>query len=257
MSANERFAGIARLYGEVGAATIAAASVTVVGLGGVGSWTVEALARSGVGALTLVDFDDICVSNTNRQLHTMCDTVGNQKAEVLAARVLRINPSCTVDVVSDFFTEDTAALILERPADCVVDAIDDARNKRLLVCECRTRALPLVVCGGAGGRIDPTRVRRSDLSQTAGDALLKYMRKRLRRDHGFPSQGPWGIPAVYTDEARRYPTADGDVCSAPEGGVPTRLDCADGYGAASYVTGSVGFAAAAAAIDLILDRAGR
>ena len=197
-----RFGGLARLYGAAGLARLRAAQVLVVGLGGVGSWTVEALARSGVGVLTLVDLDDICVSNVNRQLPALDGTIGRAKAEVLAERVRGINPECRVEARVEFFTEDSAERLLQRGAgggergradrltpDFVVDAIDSVANKCRLIALCRAQGIPLVSCGGAGGRRDATQVRVVDLARTTHDRLLSEVRKRLRQAHGFPREG--------------------------------------------------------------------
>jgi tRNA A37 threonylcarbamoyladenosine dehydratase len=256
-----RFGGIARLYGRAGLARLRAAHVMVVGVGGVGSWAVEALARSGVGALTLVDLDEICVSNVNRQLPALDGTIGRAKVEVLAERVRAINPECHVHPLLEFFTEDSAARLLESagtsasegsPArlDFVVDAIDAVANKCRLIAECRTRSLPLIVCGGAGGRQDPTQIRITDLARATHDRLLSEVRKRLRGEHGFPRGDQlFGVACVCSIEPPVFPQADGTVRAAAD--APTepnesrRLNCDWGFGSAAHVTGAFGFAAAA------------
>jgi tRNA A37 threonylcarbamoyladenosine dehydratase len=230
-----------------------------MGLGGVGSWTVEALARSGVGSLTLVDLDDVCVSNINRQIHALTSTVGQLKGEVLAQRVADINPHCKVQVKTRFFTESAAAELLEPRYDCIVDAFDVARLKALLAAQCQQRGQPLVVVGGSGGRRDPTAVAVTDLNLTYNDTLLYRVRKTLRMRHGFPrGDAQWGIPTVYSTELPVFPQPDGSVCStaSPEG-APSRLGCANGYGAAAFVTGAFGFAAAARAVAFVTGSASR
>ena len=188
-----RFGGIARLYGTAALTRFRAAHVMVVGIGGVGSWAVEALARSGLGRLTLVDLDDVCVSNINRQLHALDTTVGQPKVQIMAERVRAISPEARVDARVEFFTADTASRLLgleagssseDRP-DFVVDAIDSMANKVRLIALCHGAGIPLVVCGGAGGRRDPTAVRVADLAAVTHDRLLSEVRKRLRREHGF------------------------------------------------------------------------
>lgn len=247
-----RFDGIARLYGADGLKKLRHARVAVVGLGGVGSWTVEALARSGVGHLTLVDLDEVCVTNTNRQLHALAETVGHSKAGVLRQRIDSIDPSVAVDVVEDFLTASTVDVILDRPLDVVVDAIDSFKNKCVLLDACRTRKLRAVVVGGAGGRTDPTAVRLADISESEGCRLLAMLRKRLRQKHGFPRRGRWGVPCVYSAELQRFPDGAGGVCETrPESGA-SGLDCGGGLGAATFVTGTFGFFAAKAAVDLVL-----
>jgi tRNA A37 threonylcarbamoyladenosine dehydratase len=244
-----RFAGVGRLYGRPAAGRFRAAHVLVIGLGGVGSWTVEALARSGVGRLTLVDFDDVCVTNVNRQLHALDGTIGRPKVEVMAERVSRIAPDCVVRAWSRFFTPDTAPelLVPDPPYDVVVDAIDTVRDKAFLLATCRLRDLPVVACGGAGGKRDPTRIRVADLAHVTHDRLLKQVRKVLRRDHGWPrgESEPCGIAAVYSAEPAVYPWSDGSVCAETEPGTELRSGCDAGLGTATHVTGTFGFAAAA------------
>ena len=245
-----RFDGMGRLLGVAGAAALGRAHVCVVGIGGVGSWTVEALARSGIGALTLVDLDEVCVSNANRQLHALDGNVGRFKVEVMAERVARIHPGCQVHAVTEFFTQTSADHLLAGGFDMVVDAIDSVSNKALLIGGCRQRGLRVVTVGGAGGRTDPCQVRVADLNQTMNDGLLRRLRSTLRQRHDFPrGRDPWGIPAVFSLEPPVYPMPDGGVCErVVPGNAPRRLDCADGYGAASFVTGTFGFAAAAVVV---------
>jgi len=241
-----RFGGIARLYGNNGLKKLRAAHVCVVGLGGVGTWAAEALARSGIGALTLVDLDEVCVTNINRQLHALTETVGRSKVEVMAERIHAINPDCRMTVARKFFNQHSAAELLEPHYDFALDAIDDVTNKVLLLVRCREINLPVIACGGAGGRRELTAVRVGDLSLASHDQLLAEVRRRLRQEHGFPA-GPsaLGLPCVYSMERTVYPQADGSVCemrSAAEDGA--RLNCNGGLGSATFVTGAFGFAAA-------------
>jgi tRNA A37 threonylcarbamoyladenosine dehydratase len=244
-----RFGGIARLYGNDGLRRLRAAHVAVVGIGGVGSWAVEALARSGVGALTLVDLDDVCASNVNRQIHALDGTIGQPKVAVMAERVRAINPECRVTAVQEFFTEANGRRLLDemRPG-CLIDAIDSVANKTLLIALGREKGIPLVCCGAAGGRREATAVRVADLSQVTHDRLLAEVRKRLRKEHGFPGDGkPMGIECVFSPEPPVFPSSDGSVCSQrmPAGsGDGTRLNCDQGLGSATIVTGTFGFAAA-------------
>lgn len=247
----DRFGGIARLYGSQTASRLPLARVAVVGIGGVGSWTAEALARSGIGHLTLVDLDDLCISNVNRQIHALSGTLGLSKVSVMAERLKAIQPSGSVTAIQEYFTAQTSDSILSTGFDCVVDAIDHTANKCLLIAECKRRGIPLVVCGGAGGRIDPTRIRNADLAHTVKDRLLAEVRSRLRRDHGFPRDShPWNIPAVYTEEEPRLPSIP---CETPreDGEAGSRRNCNTGYGSATFVTGSLGFAAAAEVMRLL------
>jgi tRNA threonylcarbamoyladenosine dehydratase len=249
---DRRFAGLARLYGQEALERLRRAHVLVVGVGGVGSWTVEALARSGVGALTLADLDDLCVSNINRQLPALDATVGRPKVEVLAERIAGINPACRVAARAEFFDEHTAESLLNPAPDLVVDAIDNVANKVRLIALCRARRIPLVVCGAAGGRRDPTAVRVTDLARVTHDRLLSEVRKRLRREHGFPRDDrKFGVPCVASAEPPVFPQPDGSVCgtrAAAADGESLRLNCDAGYGSATFVTGTFGFAAAAEAV---------
>jgi tRNA threonylcarbamoyladenosine dehydratase len=241
-----RFGGIARLYGRGGLERLRRAHVAVVGIGGVGTWVVEALARSGVGTLTLIDLDDVCVTNVNRQLHALENTIGRSKVEAMAERVRAIHPQASVHAVGDFFTAANAPRLLETRFDCVVDAIDTVPNKCLLIAHCHGRGLPVITSGGAGGRRDPTQVRVADLAQTTHDRLLQKVRDTLRREYGFPrGEKKFGVPAVFSPESPMFPQSDGTVCGTKEPGSELQLDCESGYGTASFVTGTFGFAMAA------------
>lgn len=241
-----RFDGIARLYGQDGLERLRRAHVCVVGLGGVGTWAAEALARSGVGALTLVDLDEVCASNVNRQLHALTGTIGRAKVEVMAERLGAINPDCRVTAVQQFFNEQTAAELLAPGFDFLLDAIDSVSNKVLLLAACRERGRPVVACGAAGGRRDGTLVRAADLAKVSHDRLLAEVRKKLRKEFNFPADGSgMGVPCVFSAEPPVFAQPDGSVCenrSASADG--TRLNCNGGLGSATFVTGAFGFAAA-------------
>ena len=253
----ERFAGIDRLYGAGAGLRLADKHVGVVGLGGVGSWAVEALARSGVGKLSLIDADDVCLSNTNRQSHALDGQFGRGKGEVLAERALAINPSMQMDVVPEFLIASNLEAMLARGFDVVIDACDSVRTKIDLVVACKRRKLPVVVVGSAGGRTDSTLVRVRDLSRTEHDALLALVRKRLRADHRFPRNPDryFGVPAVYSMENVKYPHPDGSVCGVRptlEPAAALMLECGGGLGAATHVTGAFAFAAVGRALELLL-----
>ncbi len=239
VEADSRFGGIQRLYSAAALERLRAAHVCVVGIGGVGSWAVEALARSGIGHLTLVDLDDVCVSNINRQLHALEGTIGRPKVEVMAERARAINPACQTRPVTEFFTAETSDAILAHGFDYLVDCIDNVPNKCLLIARARDRQIPLVTTGAAGGRRDSLALRLADLAETTHDALLAQVRKRLRDEFGFPSEPgkPFGVPCIFSPE----PPARPSDC-AP--GSHLRLDCESGYGTASFVTGAFGLAAA-------------
>ncbi|MBI2511609.1 MAG: tRNA threonylcarbamoyladenosine dehydratase [Opitutae bacterium] len=241
-----RFGALGRLYGAAALPRLHAAHVAVVGVGGVGSWVVEALARSGVGALTLVDLDDVCVTNTNRQSHALADTVGRPKVAVLAERVRAINPECRVTAHTEFFTTQSAERLLAARYHWLVDAIDGMSNKALLIAACCERRQPVLTIGGAGGKRDATRIRVGDLGAAQGDDLLRYVRRKLRRDHGFArGEGQiYGVPCVYSNEKPVYPWADGTCATEQEPGSSLKLDCASGFGTGVFVTGAFGFAAA-------------
>jgi tRNA A37 threonylcarbamoyladenosine dehydratase len=250
-----RFAGIARLYGREGLAKLRAASVCVVGIGGVGAWAAEALARSGVGALTLVDLDEVCASNINRQLHALTQTVGRAKVAVMAERIQAINPDCRVTGEQKFFNEQTAAELLAPGFDYVLDAIDSVTNKVLLLACCRQKNLPAVACGAAGGRRDGTQVRTADLATVSHDRLLAEVRKKLRKEFQFPADGaPMGVECVFSAEPPVFAQPDGSVCEnralTDEG---TRLNCDGGLGSATFVTGAFGFAAAGIVVRRIAE----
>ena len=257
---DERFRGIDRLYGKGSAARLAGAHVCVVGVGGVGSWAVEALARSGIGRLTLIDGDDVCVGNTNRQLHALEGEYGRAKVDVMAARARAINPAIEVDAIAQFLTPANLDELLGRGYDFVIDACDAFRVKVEMIAWCRRRKIPLIVSGSAGGRTDPTLVRVRDLSKTEHDAMLALIRRKLREEFGFP-RGPkryFGVQAVYSLENVRYPQADGTVCGtrpAVSGEAGFKLDCGGGLGAATHVTATFAFAAVSRAIARLLKRA--
>lgn len=255
-----RFGGVARLYGQRALARFSESRVVVVGVGGVGSWTVEALARSGIGRIRMVDLDEICITNVNRQLHAMDGQIGRQKTAAMAERVCAINPECEIEVIEGFFTERSVDQVLGGEIDGVIDAIDSMQHKALLLAECRRRGIPVVTCGGAGGRKDATRIQVRDLAFSGKDALLHQLRKKLRREHGFVAvemgskPEPMGIMAVFSDEPPVYPTGDGGVsCEKPEG-AEMRLSCETGYGTATHVTSTFGVVAAGVMLDLLVGR---
>ncbi|MBM4291492.1 MAG: tRNA threonylcarbamoyladenosine dehydratase [Deltaproteobacteria bacterium] len=255
---HERFGGLARLYGAPALQRLWGAHACVVGVGGVGAWAVEALARSGVGRLTLIDLDDVCVTNTNRQLHTLAHTVGRLKVEVMAERARQISPHAAVHEERAFFTARTCEALLapagRPPYDVVIDAIDSTEHKALLIAECWRRGVPAVVSGGAGGRRAAHALTCGDLSAATHDGLLRQVRRLLRAEHGLP-EGPWGVTAVYSRERPVYPSPDGGVCARPAPGDAARLDCREGLGAAAHVAGAFGLMAAGVALERILEGA--
>jgi tRNA A37 threonylcarbamoyladenosine dehydratase len=255
-----RFSGIDRLYGAGSVARLARARVAVVGVGGVGSWAAEALARSGVGALTLIDADEVCVSNVNRQSHALEGAYGRAKVEVLAERLRAIHPGLRVQPMVQFVTVSTVESLLGASPDAVVDACDALRVKVAMVAFCKRRKIPIVVSGSAGGRRDPTLITARDLSKTEHDVLLGMVRKKLRDDYGW-TRNPkryFGVQAVFSRENVNYPQPDGSVCNMRPGTNQgsLKLDCGGGLGAAMQVTATFGMVAAARVIERLLARSG-
>ena len=237
-----RFGGVRRLYGADALTRFQNAHIAVVGIGGVGSWAVEALARSAIGQLTLIDLDMVAESNVNRQIHALGDVFGKAKTTAMAERVRAINPACVVHEIEDFVSPENVGEMLDRGFDYVVDAIDQVRTKVAMIAWCVAHGLPIVTAGGAGGQMDPTRIVVDDLARTIQDPLLSKVRARLRKEHGF-SRDPkkkFGVRAVYSNEPIRAPAA-GATCDTPPAG--SGLNCA-GYGSAVCVTAPFGFFAA-------------
>lgn len=252
MSDDQRFGGIARLYGAEALDKLGKSHVAIAGIGGVGSWAAESLARSGVGEITLIDLDDVCITNTNRQIHAMSDTIGVAKVEAIAERIRKINPACTINLLEDFVTPSNVQTLLTSNMDAVIDAIDSIKAKAAIIAHCKRNKIPVVTVGGAGGQVDPTKVTRGDLAKTIQDPLAAKLRSELRRFYNF-SKNPkrrFQVECIYSTEQLRYPQPDGSVCfnkSAMENG--TRLDCAGGFGAVVTVTATFGMFAAASVIN--------
>jgi tRNA threonylcarbamoyladenosine dehydratase len=258
--ADIRFSGIARLYGVVALEKFQKARVLVVGVGGVGSWVVEALARSGVGSLTLVDLDEICLTNVNRQLHAMDGQIGRQKIAAMAERVRAINPAAEVEEISTFYSEKNSAEILDRGFDVVIDSIDLIRQKCLLIAECKSRGIPVITCGGAGGRCDPLQIQVGDLARTIQDALMLQVRKYLRTHYGFPKAGDrkrvkkFGVTAVYSIEKAVFPKNGGGVSCEKNGDGSMRLNCDSGYGTCSAVTAAFAMVMTSQVLKILIDK---
>ena len=237
-----RFGGVRRLYGAEALSRFQQAHVAVVGIGGVGSWAVEALARSAIGHLTLIDLDMVAESNVNRQIHALGDVFGQAKTTAMAERVRAINPACAVNEIEDFVTPENVREMLGGGFDYVIDAIDQVRTKVAMIAWCVAHDLPIVTAGGAGGQMEPTRILVDDLARTIQDPLLSKVRAKLRKEHGF-SRDPkkkFGVPAVFSSEPLRYPDS-GAACD--EQPTLTGLNCA-GYGSSVSVTAPFGLFAA-------------
>jgi tRNA A37 threonylcarbamoyladenosine dehydratase len=251
-----RFGGIGRLLGSSGLDRLRNGHVCIVGVGGVGSWAVEGLARSGIGRLTLVDLDDVCISNVNRQLHALDGELGKPKVEVLANRVRAINPDCVVHPRHCFFLPSNSRDLLEGGYSAVLDAIDSPKLKCLLISMCRERGIPVVTVGAAGGRRDPTKIEVTDLAFSTHDRLLQDVRRILRKDYGFPrGDRAFDVECVLSREPVVYPAKEGCVSQERSLATDLRLDCNSGFGTASFVTGVFGLVAASRAVALIAQAA--
>ena len=241
-----RFGGIARLYGDAALERFRATHVCVIGVGGVGSWIVEALARSAIGQLTLIDLDNVAESNINRQIQALSGTIGQAKIGALAERIAQINPFCRVNLIEDFVEPDNLdRMIGGRGYDFLIDAIDSVKSKAAVIAYCRDHALPMITIGSAGGKIDPTRIDIRDLTRTEQEPLLKMVRKRLRSQYGFPRslKTKFNIDAVFSMEPLAMPV-EGGACDIDDSAAGiTGLNCA-GFGSSMVVTATFGMVAA-------------
>lgn len=254
---NNRFGGVARLYGVEGLKKLLNSHVLIVGLGGVGTWAAEALARSGVGSITIVDLDDICITNTNRQIHALDGMLGKMKVHATSDRILAINPQCKVLAIEDFFTEKSSEMILDRKYDFVIDAIDSLQNKCVLASKCKEKNIPLIMTGGAAGKKNLSMIQVSDLGLVCNDSLLFSLRKRLRQEFNYPSGASFtrskkqifNITCVYSAEEPMFPKSDGTICKIADASVNLKLDCETGMGSITHITGTFGFMAASYVIE--------
>lgn len=233
-----RFGGIAKLYGDTGLAKFMSSHICVIGVGGVGSWACESLARSGVGEITMIDMDIVSESNINRQLPAMTSTVGRDKTAVLAERIHEINPDCKVHIIDDFVTIENFAELLTDNLDFVIDCIDNSRVKAAMINHCKRQKIKIITLGGAGGKIDPSRIKVCDLTQTKQDPLLSTTRRILRQKHNFTKtpKKRFSVPCVYSDEVQVYGTEEGTVSFDKPTGVGASLSCAGGLGSCTTVT---------------------
>jgi len=253
---NKRFGGISRLYGIQEAEIIRNAHFCVIGIGGVGSWTAEALARSGIGKITIIDHDDIADSNINRQIHSLTETIDQSKVETMSERIKQINPQCECNIVDDFITDANLEKHLTKDYDHVIDAIDSIKFKTAIIYYCKRNKIPIITTGGAGGLIDPTAISIVDLTKTWNDPLAAKVRSQLRYQYGYTKnpKRTFGVPCVFSTEQQRYPKPDGSVCHAKPGVKNVTLDCNLGFGSSSCVTATFGFVAAAHAIQKTIER---
>lgn len=261
---SERFAGIQRLYGKNKAQIIPTLHICIIGIGGVGSWAAEALARSGVGEITLIDNDDIALSNINRQIHTLDNTIDQSKVITMQERVLQINPECRCHAIDDLLTKNNLSKYFHQDCqennktnfDYVIDAIDSVKHKSALIYYCKRNKIPIITTGGAGGLINPTAIEICDLSKTYNDPLAAKVRSQLRSQYNFTRnpKSRFGVECVFSTEQQVYPQADGSVGQEKPGVKGVTLDCNSGYGSSSCVTSVFGFSAAARAIEKSLAR---
>jgi tRNA threonylcarbamoyladenosine dehydratase len=252
-----RFGGVARLYGVGALERLASAHFAVIGLGGVGSWAAEALARSGVGELTLIDLDDVCITNTNRQVQAAVSNFGLSKNVALTNRLLDINPEIRIHSIVDFLNLENVKTYIGPHLNVVIDATDSSGVKAGLIAYASARKIRLITVGSSGGKRDPTQVVVSDLAKTEGDPLLVKIRAKLYRHYRFArdKNRKFRVDAVYSPEQMVYPKPDGSVCmekQIEQSGV--RLDCTGGYGSSVMVTGAFGFVAASQAIARYLQK---
>ncbi|MFC0179815.1 tRNA cyclic N6-threonylcarbamoyladenosine(37) synthase TcdA [Thorsellia kenyensis] len=251
----KRFGGIARLYGKESLRHFARAHFCIVGIGGVGTWIAESFARTGIGEITLIDLDEICVTNTNRQIHALTSTVGQSKIDVMARRILEINPECKVHKIEDFITVQNIQSHLSQEFDYIIDAIDSVKTKAAIAAYCRRNKKKFLMIGGAGGQIDPTLIEVADIAKTVQDPLVSKVRSLLKSQYGVKlnNKGKFGIDTVYSKEQLRYPSVEGEICFAKkqtEGQL--KMDCSSGFGAVTMVTASFGLVAAAHVIKKFL-----
>ena len=248
---NRRFGGISRLYGDDGLQRLVKSHVCVIGIGGVGSWVAESLARSAIGSITLIDMDVVSESNINRQLVATQENIGRDKGLVMQERIAQINPNCEVAFVDEFISRDNLDQLISSKFDYVMDCIDDFRTKAALINYCSRAKIKILTIGGAGGQVDPAKIKQCDLSRTQQDVLLARTRKLLRQDYGFARnlKRSFGVPCVYSDEQLVYPDGSGGVtqqrpASDNNSETSNALNCAGGMGSITHVTGSFAFVAA-------------
>lgn len=251
---SRRFIGVERLYGQQAYQKIINSHICVIGIGGVGSWVVESLARSGIGELTLIDLDHIAESNINRQIHALSETLGQSKIVAMQKRIASINPDCKVNLIDDHLSCDNITELLSGTFNYIIDCIDQFRVKASLIHHCRSNKTNMLTIGGAGGRIDPTCIQIADLTHSKGDSLLAKTRKQLRTKHDFPRnlQRRFDIPCVFSSEQIRYPTDNHEVStSKAECSNLTGLNCANGFGSLSAVTATFGMIACAHVLNKV------
>lgn len=250
-----RFGGVERLYGKTALSHFKKTHVIVIGIGGVGSWAVEALARNAIGKLTIIDMDVVAESNINRQLPAMTSTLGRNKIDVMAERIQEINPDCEVTLIDDFISKDNLEELIDDSANYVIDCIDSSRVKAALIAWCKRRKIKIITLGGAGGQTDPKKIKIADLSNTAHDPLLSKTRKLLRQEYNFSRNDKrrFGIPCIFSPEHLKYVNLDGEMSNhKPDSSTQASdLSCAGGMGSSVMVTASFAFIAVSHVLDRI------
>jgi len=248
-----RLAGVARLYGDEALEIFQQSHVAVIGIGGVGAWVAEALARTGIGKITLIDLDEVCVTNINRQVHALTETVGKSKTNVMAERITSINPECTVNEINDFVGYENLETCLSNDYDYVVDAIDSAAIKAAILNWCKRHKVPVICIGGAGGKINPADIKIGDLNRTKNDPLLAKVRSQLRAYHGFSrnTKRTYSLDCVYSTEQVRFPDGQGNT-TFKKPGEAIGMDCSSGFGAVTHITATFAFHATARLLEKLL-----
>jgi len=249
-----RFGGIARLYGQAGLDKFSQSHVCVIGIGGVGSWAAEALARSAIGKITLIDMDHVAESNINRQLQALTDNLGKSKLEVLGQRFDQINPDCDIQLTDDFISQENLSQRIDSSMHYVIDCIDDFRTKAALIAYCRDNKIPLLTTGGAGGKRDPSKIRSGDLSKSEQDPLLAKTRSLLRQRYHFPRNPKkrFGIDCIWSEEQLLYPLDNGELSLCkPAKHTSGTLSCG-GLGSSMPVTSSFGQFAVARVLEKLV-----
>lgn len=258
MSDDQRFGGIRRLYGHAAYDYFQQSHVCVIGIGGVGSWCAESLARSGIGQITLIDMDDVCVTNTNRQIHALDGNIGKSKVDAMAERIKLINPNCQVHCIEDFITPENIPELLDTPFDYIIDAIDSLKPKAALVAWCKRNKRKVITVGAAGGQMDPTQIQICDLARTERDPLAAKLRNFLRRHYNFTRNDKrrFDIECVYSQEQLKYPQLDGTVSQKRRrGDTETKMNCDTGFGASTVVTATFGFVAVGRVLEKLAQKA--
>ncbi len=249
---SERFGGVERLHGAEGFAKLQKAHVCVVGIGGVGSWVCESLARCGVGEITLIDADDVCVTNINRQVHALTESIGQEKVKAMADRIRSINPKCIIHQEKTFFLESTAEKLLKPQYNFVVDAIDSIKHKSLLIALCKQKDINMITIGGAGGKVNIADIQVCDLGRSYDDRLLCKLRKELRNKYGFPrfKKKKFHVQCVFSPEMPKLPWCETD---SKEQQTSLKLDCNNGFGTDVAVVSIFGITAAHHVVQWIIE----